>query len=202
MINKNNKKIIVFISIIIILIVLLIIGFLIFNNKDVQNESDDISDSKRIKEEYEGLNNIDDNIIVNLKDNNVFMYSSKNKIIKTLNSGTDLIFIGKNNDQNSRNIINILNYLNLNRILYISMDSKEIKELLNEYNIESDNEIKCVVIGVNNGQIVGYNINTIDEKNTNEKLDNESINTLKLKFDEIVSEVSGDACDIEKTDGC
>ena len=200
----KNKKIILSILIIVFIILFGIIVLSLAKNKNESgtNDNEDISDALKIKKEYESLNNNDNNVDVKLKDNNVFIYASLDKIKETLDSGTDLIFIGKKDDQNSRNIINILNYLNVNRILYLSMENDEIKELLNEYNIESDNEIKCVVIGVNNGQIVGYNINTIDEKNTNEKLDNESINTLKLKFDEIVSEVSGDACDIEKTDGC
>ena len=200
----KNKKIILSILIIIFVILFMVLVLSITKNKNEgsTNDNEDISDALKIKKEYESLNNKDNNIDVKLKDNNVFIYATKSKIIKTLDSGTDLIFIGKKDDPNSRNIINILNYLNVNRILYLSMENDEIKELLNGYDIKSDEDINCVVIGVYNGEIVGYNINTIDNKSVSEKLDNESINTLKLKLDELVLKVSGESCDIEESEGC
>lgn len=134
---KMNKKKIVLWSLVLILLLGVLIGFIYSNKSDENNKENEIKDAIKIKEEYESLNDkqtSNGNIYpkVTLKENNTFRYVSAKKVVKTLESGTGLIYLGFKECPWCRNAINVLQYVNANEILYLDMtdqrDKYEVKD--------------------------------------------------------------------------
>lgn len=112
---KKDKIILVF-----LLVVLLIIGSLMvyFSFKDEKEVI--VSESLKFKEEYSRLNNKvnEDNQrtypLVNLSDDNLFVKSNEEEIIKILESGSGLIVFASVTDEYSRTIMPLIDELSKN----------------------------------------------------------------------------------------
>ena len=157
------------------------------------------TDALKFKEEYESLNNKDDYIKVDIKENNYFTYINNNKLKNILNGGTGFIFIGDKTNNEARNIVNVLNYVNAANIYYIDINNvnDDVKQIINEK--MGITLSKPIVIGVNTGNVIKYQEGTSYESL---ELTEEEKSELKLIYDDINAKVSDDSCDIEKPEDC
>ncbi|MFV0250221.1 MAG: hypothetical protein ACK5HP_04235 [Bacilli bacterium] len=102
------KKLLI-IPTILIVIVLIITGILIINNKNEIN----ITDATKFKEEYEEFNNKktrsgDTYLSLSISEENIIEYSSVDKILELLESGTGVIYFGYPECPWCRNIVPVL----------------------------------------------------------------------------------------------
>ena len=166
-------------KILIILLSLIIIGCT--NNK---------LNKETFKQEYEKYNST--KIKLDIEENNIIEYVSKEEINKIIKSKTGVIFIGNPQDNLSRVSIKLLleasDSTDLDKIYYISsLDKIE--------NLDTIDNIKIpLVLFILNGKIIDYNIGTINDKI--ELSDNEQID-LYNKYLDGIHKVLQDTCDEE-----
>lgn len=188
-------------NIIIIIGIVLLVGvitLLLLPKKDV------IKDSEKFKEEY-----------TEVTENNVFVYRSIDEIIKILENGTGVVYLGFPECKWCQKYVKYLDEVsretNLEKIYYFDIleDRKnnteeylKIVSLLNEY-LQYDEEgnkriYVPTVVAVNNGEIVGFDDETAwDTKGFEEPTDYWTVEEqldLKLKLTEIFSKVDGFTC--------
>lgn len=242
----NKKKLTIIIISVVIFLALISSIVLIFVNKNKEVKVEN-TDALKIKEEYESLNNKKSGSgktypKVTLSENNKFKYKSAKEIVKTLKSGTGLIYLGFPKCPWCRNAINVLNYVDVNEIMYLDMtnqrDEYSIKDgaltktkdgtkeyyemleildgILDTYEVSDDagnklsaNEKRIyvpLVIGVKDGKIVGYHKDTVtlsDNQSPYDLLTKKQQSDLKKIYDDIITKVNDDFCDIENKDhGC
>ncbi len=146
-----------------LLSLLLIIGMPIIIFEKFNHEEKTLTDAKKFAKEY--------NII---DEENVFKYSKSNEIIKTLENGTGIIFLGTPESEWCKHYASILNEVakeeKVNKILYynikedrnkLTKEYEKITNLLSEY-LPYDDEGKYKIYVpdltiVKNGQIIGHN---------------------------------------------
>lgn len=188
----KNKKIWL---ISLLLVVVFIAGcfgvYKLVNNKDKVDEK--ISDATKFKEEYSKVD-----------DDNLFVYRSIKEIIKILENGTGIVYLGFPecpwcqayvpylNEVAVKNEITKIYYYNiLNDRKEETEEYKKILELLQDY-VEYDNEgnkriYAPTVIFVSNGKIVGMDSETAKDtkgyKNPEEYWTDKRVKTLKERLD-------------------
>lgn len=188
----KNKKIWL---ISLLLVVVFIAGcfgvYKLVNNKDKVDEK--ISDAIKFKEEYSKVD-----------DDNLFVYRSIKEIIKILENGTGIVYLGFPecpwcqayvpylNEVAVKNEITKIYYYNiLNDRKEETEEYKKILELLQDY-VEYDNEgnkriYAPTVIFVSNGKIVGMDSETAKDtkgyKNPEEYWTDKRVKTLKERLD-------------------
>ena len=150
-------------------------------------DDDNNTDSIRFSKEYE-MNNT----------NNLYKYSSYDNIIDTLNDKTGVIYLGFSSCDLCKKIVPVLNDAakenKIKEILYYDFkdirenNTKEYQELYNilrDYISTNDEELDKIkaptVIFVNNGNITGIYIGTIDSDNE-EIMNEEDKKKLKNNF--------------------
>lgn len=188
----KNKKIWL---ISLLLVVVFIAGcfgvYKLVNNKDKVDEK--ISDAIKFKEEYSKVD-----------DDNLFVYRSIKEIIKILENGTGIVYLGFPECPWCQAYVPYLNEVakenDIKRIYYYNIlndrkeeteEYKKILELLQDY-VEYDNEgnkriYAPTVIFVSNGQIVGMDSETAKDtkgyKNPEEYWTDKRVKTLKERLD-------------------
>ncbi len=188
------KRSIKFIVIGVVIILLGVLGyFLVFNNKE--------SDSEKFSKEY-GI------------EENVFVYRDINEIIKILENGTGIVYLGFPECPWCKAYVKILNEVakeeGVEKIYYYNIledrsnntkEYQKIVSILDEnllYDEEGNRRIYVPDVSfVLNGDIIGHDNETsvITEDITPEDYwTNEKIETLKTKLRTLVNEVSGKMC--------
>lgn len=188
----KNKKIWL---ISLLLVVVFIAGcfgvYKLVNNKDKVDEK--ISDAIKFKEEYSKVD-----------DDNLFVYRSIKEIIKILENGTGIVYLGFPECPWCQAYVPYLNEVakenDIKRIYYYNIlndrkeeteEYKKILELLQDY-VEYDNEgnkriYAPTVIFVSNGKIVGMDSETAKDtkgyKNPEEYWTDKRVKTLKERLD-------------------
>lgn len=189
---KNENKLSILVVIIVLVIVVFIVFLLLFNNNEFILNA---SDSLKIKEEYEKLNNTksDDGKvypIVNLPENNKLVYTDINEIINIFNSNMDaVVFIGNSSCIYCRSAIQVLcdTLVNtdIDKAYYLDIDKekKGYDELINvledNFLTDEDNIYIPLVLFIVNGNIVTSNKGTLfSQYDPYEKLDDSQIEGL------------------------
>ncbi len=146
-----------------ILSLLLIIGMPIIIFEKFNHEEKTMTDSKKFAKEYKILD-----------EDNVFKYSTSNEIIKTLEKGTGIIFLGYPECEWCKAYASILNEVakeeRISEILYYNIKEdrdkstknyEKITNLLNQYLLYDDEEKYRLYVPditvVKNGKIIGHN---------------------------------------------
>jgi len=146
-----------------ILSILLIIGAPIIIFEKFNHEEKTLTDAKKFAKEYK----ISD-------ENNLFTYSSANEIIKTLETGTGVIFLGYPECKWCQAYASILNEVakeeGIEKIYYYNIkedrnkntkDYEKITSLLSNYLLHDDEEKYKIFVPdvtiVKNGNIIGHN---------------------------------------------
>ncbi len=198
----KNKKLLLS-GVLLVLVVLGIGGFLLFGNKD-KNPDDKNTDALKFKEEY-----------TKVEDDNIFVYRSVSEIIKILENGTGIVYLGfpecpwcqayvpyLNEVAKSYNVSKIYYYNILNDRKENTDDYKKILELLGEYAEYDDEGNKRIyaptVIFVNDGEIVGMNSETAKDTNGKEKPEDywtkEEVDDLKNTLGNLCKKVKETVC--------
>ena len=188
-------------NIIIIIGIVLLVGvitLLLLPKKEV------IKDSEKFKEEY-----------TEVTEDNVFVYRSIDEIMKILENGSGVVYLGFPECKWCQKYVKYLDEVsrkaNLEKIYYFDIleDRKnnteeylKIVSLLNEYLQYDDEGNKRIyvptVVAVNNGEIVGFDDETAwDTKGFEEPADYWTVEEqldLKLKLTEMFSKVDGSTC--------
>lgn len=167
-------------KIIIILIVLILTG------------CTSVSDGLRFKQEYEKYN--DTLHKVSIDEDNYIIYASTNKIIEIINSGTGVIFIGNEQDNECRQMISTLieaaNSTNLEKIYYLR------ETQLDAFTKYVDKPQVPLVLFVYEGEIVSYKQGI----GNNENLTPEEREDLFNIYVSGIHKVLNDMCDEECND--
>lgn len=130
---KNNKKIIL---LIILTLTLIILGLALYFGKGIKKDVK--TDAIKFKEEYESYNNTKTSNgknypKVTLNDTNPFVYADAKKIVKTLENGTGIIYLGFPTCPWCRNSVNVLQYISAEEILYLDItDQRDTYEVVNK----------------------------------------------------------------------
>ena len=163
------------------------------------------TDAKKFKQEYEALDN--NSVVMNIDENNPIKYVNFDEVINILNSGTGIIYFGFPRCPWCRNIIPVLFEMastnNIDTIYYFNPSDirsnndenyKKLVNILSDYLIENDNGEKTLhvpdVYFINNGEIVGHHLSTVDSQTSpypplTEEQTNELKNIYQGLFDKI-----------------
>ena len=146
------------------------IGIYLLLSKSTQtgNNTDNVSDAIKIKEEYlKGNNNYYN---VNLSDNNVYKYINVNDLKELINSKEGLVFIGNSKDNITRKNIVVLDEVvsstSIPEVYYI--DLKDINEEVKKIILEKanvDNINSGTLIAVESGKILNFYYPSFIENN-------------------------------------
>ncbi len=140
------------------------------------------------KKEYEQYN--DQYLELDIQEDNIIKYSTKEEVNEIIDSGTGVIYIGKPDDERSRRVVDILldvsDNTDLDVIYYLS-------QLDGIYGLDSITDLKTpLVLFILNGEMVQYHVGTIDDKI--DLSDDEEIQLYNIYL-EGIHEVLQDACD-------
>ena len=157
-----KKKVIIGIIVVVVLIAIAVSLFLALRN----NKEEDMSDAERFAQEY-----------TQVSDNNVFLYRNAEEIVRILENGTGVVYLGFPECKWCQKYVTYLNEVALDnditRIYYLDIledrtnnteEYQEIVSLLDEY-LEYDEEgnkrvFVPAVIVVDRGEIVGFDDET------------------------------------------
>ncbi len=158
-----KKKIIIGISILIVIIAIALVLFFVFQNNEEESE---ISDALKFREEY-----------TEVGEDNVFLYRNADEIVRILEHGTGVVYLGFPECKWCQKYVTYLNEAaeenNITRIYYLDIledrnnntsEYQEIVSLLDEY-LEYDEEgnkrvyVPAVIV-VDGGEIVGFDDET------------------------------------------
>ena len=157
-----KKKVIIGIIVVVVLIAIAVSLFLVLRN----NKEEDMSDAERFAQEY-----------TQVSDNNVFLYRNAEEIVRILENGTGVVYLGFPECKWCQKYVTYLNEVALDnditRIYYLDIledrtnnteEYQEIVSLLDEY-LEYDEEgnkrvFVPAVIVVDRGEIVGFDDET------------------------------------------
>ena len=157
-----KKKVIIGIIVVVVLIAIAVSLFLVLRN----NKEEDMSDAERFAQEY-----------TQVSDNNVFLYRNAEEIVRILENGTGVVYLGFPECKWCQKYVTYLNEAALDnditRIYYLDIledrtnnteEYQEIVSLLDEY-LEYDEEgnkrvFVPAVIVVDRGEIVGFDDET------------------------------------------
>ena len=156
-------KIIIGISILIVIIAIALVLFFVFQNNEEESE---ISDALKFREEY-----------TEVGEDNVFLYRNADEIVRILEHGTGVVYLGFPECKWCQKYVTYLNEAaeenNITRIYYLDIledrnnntsEYQEIVSLLDEY-LEYDEEgnkrvyVPAVIV-VDGGEIVGFDDET------------------------------------------
>ena len=204
-----NKKKILLILIIIACICLLVNGIAYAFKGTGRKEKNSVSDSYRFAEEYKMIDKNEKNI------DNVFTYRSINQIIKILENGTGIIYLGFPECPWCQQYVYYLNEVakskGLEKIYYKNIlndrknntsEYQKVVSLLNDY-LQYDEEgnkriYVPAVIAVKDGKIVGFDDETAwDTKGYKTPADywkNEDLKALKEKLGNMIDAIDKDIC--------
>lgn len=156
----------------------------------------DINDSLKFKEEYENISN--DNIEykkLTISENNPMIYLNENEYIDFLNSMDGILYIGTPYDNNCRDAVEILLRLasqnNITKIYYIDKNLAFDTNIdLSEYDLSSS-DAPLVIFRKNNKLINIYKENDfLNDDDLEERISND----MNLMFDDLCSVESDDKC--------
>ncbi len=195
-----KKKVIIGIVILILLVGVALTLVWIFRN----DEDSNLSDAERFSREYSDI-----------QDNNVFVYRNVDEIIRILEHGTGVVYLGFPECKWCQKYVTYLNEAalenNITRIYYLdiledrtnnTLEYQEIVSILDEY-LQYDEEgnkrvFVPMVIVVDQGQIVGFDDETsLDTHNLddpNEYWTDEEVSDLMSKLKEMFSYVNSGIC--------
>jgi len=186
----------------IVLIGIISISILIY--KKFENNNTILTDAERFKKEYSEVSN-----------DNVFVYSNIESVIKILENGTGVIYLGFPECQWCQSYVKILNEAakenNIEKIYYVNIledrknntkNYKKLIEILNDnllYDDEGNHRIYVPdVTIVNKGNIIGHDNESsviTDDTLTPEKYwNNERISNLKNKLKESFNKLENNVC--------
>ncbi len=186
----------------IVLIGIISISILIY--KKFENNNTILTDAEKFKKEYSGVS-----------DNNVFVYSNIESVIKILENGTGVIYLGFPECQWCQSYVKILNETakenNIEKIYYVNIledrknntkNYKKLIEILNDnllYDDEGNHRIYVPdVTIVNKGNIIGHDnessVITDDTLTPETYWNNERISNLKNKLKESFNKLENNVC--------
>lgn len=150
-----------------------------------------------------------------VKEDNVFVYRTPKEIIKILENGTGIVYLGFPECPWCKSYVTYLNEVakenKVKKIYYLNIledrknntdDYKKIVELLKEelqFDEEGNKRVYVpAVIAVKNGEIVGFDDETAwdtkDYKTPEEYWENEDLDGLKLKLKDMIKKLDKNAC--------
>lgn len=149
---------------------------------------DEQTDAMKFKGEYEKYNG--ELIELNIDEENIIKYVSREEVNKIIKSKTGVIFIGDPSDNLSRVAINLLleasSSTDLSKIYYIDrLDNIEGLEKI-------ENKKVPLVLNVLDGEVKSYHVGTIEDK---DKLTEDEKMELYNIYIEGIHEVLQDSCD-------
>ena len=193
-----KKKVIIIVITAILLIALAVSLFLILNKEE------DISDAAKFAEEY-----------TNVEEDNVFLYRNADEIIRILENGTGVVYLGFPECKWCQKYVTYLNEAakenDITRIYYFDIlddrsentsEYQQIVSLLEEY-LEYDEEgnkrvFVPAVIVVDNGEIVGFDdetsLDTHDLDDPEEYWTEEEVNDLMSRLATMLDYVNDGTC--------
>ncbi|HIS87011.1 MAG TPA: hypothetical protein IAB49_02625 [Candidatus Caccenecus avistercoris] len=193
-----KKKVIIIVITAILLIALAVSLFLILNKEE------DISDAAKFAEEY-----------TNVEEDNVFLYRNADEIIRILENGTGVVYLGFPECKWCQKYVTYLNEAakenDITRIYYFDIlddrsentsEYQQIVSLLEEY-LEYDEEgnkrvFVPAVIVVDNGEIVGFDdetsLDTHDLDDPEEYWTEEEVNDLMSRLATMFDYVNDGTC--------
>lgn len=148
---------------------------------------DNETDNMKFKNEYERDN--ETLFKLEISDNNIIKYTTKEEVTNIINNGSGVIYIGSELDNECRQAISILleaaSYTDLDKIYY-----------LNETNIDflklDEEEINVpIILFIYEGNIKQYNMGI----GNNETLNEIEIDDLFMKYSDGIHKVLNDICD-------
>lgn len=199
--NKESKGLLtsaytlLFLGLVIIVLLVYVISYL---------SKTPVSDAKRFSEEY-----------TELSKENVFVYKSSEEIIKILENGTGVVMLGFPECPWCQRYVVYLNEvakdIGIEKIYYYNIledrknntdTYKKIVSLIEDYlqyDEEGNKKIYVpAVVGVNKGEIVGFDDETSYDtkgfKTPEEYWNEESINNLKVKLNDIMTKANDNMC--------
>lgn len=193
---KDKKTKLIFLSIILIILIVLLVFIIIRENKVKSND-----DAKRFKEEYSSVS-----------DDNVFVYRNIDEIIKILENGTGIVYLGFPECPWCQAYVKILNEVTqeegLEKIYYFNIREdrnnntdkyQKIVALLGDnlfYDEEGNRRIMVPdVTAVLKGKIIGHDNETSNiSGNPDEYWTEEKVNNLKSKLREMIIKVNEELC--------
>lgn len=201
----KDKKMI-FTSLSALLILLVVGGVVLFNKPESKEKGPDnnITDAIKFKEEY-----------TKIEDDNIFVYRSIEEIIKILENGTGVVYLGFPSCPWCQAYVPYLNEVakenNISKIYYYNIlnDRKEntenyqkILELLGDYAEHDDEGNKRIyaptIIFVNDGKIEGMDSETAKDTKGFEKPEDywteESVQALKERLAKLCDKVDETTC--------
>lgn len=209
---KNKIKIVIFIVVVLFCIVLI--------NNIVTNEDNKIENKDKIK--FSKLYDVDED--------NVFEKMSAEGAANLVENGTGILYLGYTNCPWCQDLVPLLNKIaknnNINSVYYIedfydmrpdksanpkyNAEYNKIVSKIEEYenktgeSIKEDNIIRVpLVLFVKNGEIVGYQLGTVEEheitkdENNNytlRDLTEDEINTINKKLENLIHKIYSNAC--------
>ena len=196
-----KKKIIIGISILIVIIAIALVLFFVFQNNEEESE---ISDALKFREEY-----------TEVGEDNVFLYRNADEIVRILEHGTGVVYLGFPECKWCQKYVTYLNEAaeenNITRIYYLDIledrnnntsEYQEIVSLLDEY-LEYDEEgnkrvyVPAVIV-VDGGEIVGFDdetsLDTHDLDDPEEYWTEEEVNDLMNRLAEMFDYVNDGTC--------
>ncbi len=199
-----KKKIIIGVVVVAILIAIAVTLVLLLKDDSGKESEAEISDAKKFAEEYTGVD-----------EDNVFVYRSAEEIIRILENGTGVVYIGFSECKWCQKYATYLNEAakenNITRIYYLDIledrsnnttEYQQIVSLLEEY-LEYDEEgnkrvyVPAVVV-VDGGEIVGFDdetsLDTHDLDDPEEYWTEEEVSDLMEHLAEIFSYVNSGVC--------
>ena len=190
-----KKKVIIIVITAILLIALAVSLFLILNKEE------DISDAAKFAEEY-----------TNVEEDNVFLYRNADEIIRILENGTGVVYLGFPECKWCQKYVTYLNEAakenDITRIYYFDIldarskntsEYQQIVSLLEEY-LEYDEEgnKRVFVIVVDKGEIVGFDdetsLDTHDLDDPEEYWTEEEVNDLMSRLATMFDYVNDGTC--------
>lgn len=199
---KDKKIILASASILIVLLVMG--GFFLFNNDDKKEETKPNEDAIKFSEEY-----------TKVGEDNVFVYRSIEDIIKILENGRGIVYLGFPSCPWCQAYVPYLNEVakdvGIEKIYYYNIlndrkeetdNYKKILELLGdyvEYDAEGNKRIYApTVIFIKDGEIIGMDSETAKDtkgfKNPEDYWTDEEVKDLKARLKDLANQVKEAAC--------
>ena len=202
-----KKKIIIGISILIVIIAIALVLFFVFQNNEEESE---ISDALKFREEY-----------TEVGEDNVFLYGNADEIVRILEHGTGVVYLGFPECKWCQKYVTYLNEAaeenNITRIYYLDIledrnnntsEYQQVVSLLDEY-LEYDEEgnkrvyVPAVIV-VDGGEIVGFDDETsLDTHNLDDPEEywtEEEVSDLMNRLAEMFDYVNDGMCSECKSD--